>query len=55
MQDEDINTFSELQSWVSDATLLKAGTLTDKNYVLGIALVLKLFVITIHQESAPNM
>ena len=29
MQDEDIDTFSELQDWVSDATLLKGGTLTD--------------------------
>lgn len=29
MQDSDINTFSELQSWVSDEVLLKSGTLTD--------------------------
>lgn len=29
MQDEDINTFAELQSWVTDATLVKVGTTTD--------------------------
>ena len=29
MQDEDINSFSEIQAWVTDATLVKAGTLTD--------------------------
>jgi len=34
MQDEDINTFSELQSWVSDEVLLKAGTLTDTKYCI---------------------
>ena len=32
MQDTDIDTFSELQSWVSDETLLKAGTLADAKY-----------------------
>ena len=26
---EDINTFTELQAWVTDATMLKGGTLTD--------------------------
>lgn len=34
MQDEDINTFSELQSWVTDGTLVKAGTLTDTKYCI---------------------
>ncbi|MCK5061762.1 hypothetical protein KAR28_04375 [Candidatus Parcubacteria bacterium] len=34
MQDGDINSFSELQSWVSDETLLKAGTLTDTKYCI---------------------
>jgi hypothetical protein len=34
MQDEDINTFAELQSWVADETLLKAGTLTDAKYCI---------------------
>jgi len=32
MQDEDINTFSELQSWVTDATLTKTATTTDTKY-----------------------
>ena len=34
MQDGDINTFDELQSWVSDEILLKAGTLTDQKYCI---------------------
>jgi len=32
MQDEDINTFSKLQAWVTDATLAKLGTTTDTKY-----------------------
>ena len=32
MEDEDINTFSELQSWISDEVLLKSGTLTDAKF-----------------------
>jgi len=32
MQDADINTFSEIQDWVSDATLLKGGILTDTKF-----------------------
>ncbi len=34
MEDSDIDTFSELQSWVVDETLLKAGTLTDTKYCI---------------------
>lgn len=33
-QTVDINTFAELQSWVSDETLLKAGNLTDAKYCI---------------------
>ena len=32
MQDGDINTFSELQAWVSDETLAKLATTTDAKY-----------------------
>ena len=33
-QTVDIDTFAELQSWVADETLLKAGTLTDTKYCI---------------------
>ncbi|MCP3682533.1 MAG: beta-propeller fold lactonase family protein, partial [bacterium] len=38
MQDEDINTFSELQSWVSDATIVdttQIDTLAELNAIMG--------------------